>query len=294
MINLKGAIVALVTPFLKSVEIDYEALEKLIEWHIASGTDAIVINGSTGEGNLLTGKEQQALFETTVKWVNKRIPVIASTGSASTTQVIENSLIASRAGVDALLVATPYYVRPTQEGLYQHYKKIAINSDLPIILYNVPGRTGVDMLPDTVARLAHLKNIVALKEAVPTLKRLQQLKARLPEDFLIFSGEDSNACEWMHHGSAGVISMMANIVPAQVKQMCDAALAKDKEQANAVNKLLTPLYGVLGIESNPIPIKFALWKMNKIHNVLRLPLTPLSAQHYSAMESALTQIGILK
>jgi len=290
--NLKGSIVALITPFLKSVEIDFDAFQNLIEWHIASGTQAIVVNGSTGEGNLLSAKEQQALFEAAVATVKKRVPVIAGTGSASTTQVIENNQVARKAGVDALLVATPFYVRPTQEGLYQHYKKVAVYADLPILAYNVPTRTGVDMLPATVARLAQIKNIISYKEAVPQLRRLQQLQARLPKDFLIFSGDDSVACEWMLQGAAGIISVVANIAPEQVSQMSHAALAHN-EKAKTLDEALKPLYQLAGLEPNPIPTKFALWKMQKIHNVLRLPLTPLAQDYHSKAELALQKAGIV-
>jgi len=289
--DLRGSIVALVTPFLKSVEIDFDALKNLIEWHIESGTAAIVVTGSTGEGNLLTSKEQQALYEATVAIVKKRVPVIAGTGSASTAQVIENNRMAMQAGVDGLLVVTPFYVKPTQEGLYQHFKKIAVYSDLPIILYNVPPRTGVDMLPATVARLAQVQNVIGLKEALPSLKRLQQLQARIPEDFLIFSGDDMAACDWMLNGAAGVISVTANMAPDKMSKMAAAALAK-RADAKDLNDKLLPLHEVIGVESNPIPSKYALWKMKKIHNVLRLPLTPLNPQHFNSVDMALKQVGI--
>lgn len=292
MIKLGGSIVALPTPFLKSVEIDFEALERLIEWHIASGTDAIVVNGSTGEGHLLEENEQRALFKASVATARGRIPVIAGTGCISTAQTIALTRVAQEAGVDALLIVTPFYVKPSQEALYQHYKKLSVYADLPIILYNVPGRTGVDMLPDTVARVAQLRHVVGLKEAVPGLKRLQQLRARVSEDFLIFSGEDQVACDWILKGASGVISVTANVAPVQMKAMVTAALKKSSG-AKGLNEVLQALHLALFVESNPVPTKFALWKMHKMNNVLRLPLMPLNRQHYDEVVAALEKTGVL-
>lgn len=286
-----GSIVALVTPMLPSGEVDFEAYVKLIDWHIASGTQAIVVLGTTGENVTLTFEERTALIEKAIDQVQGRLPVIVGTGTNSTAKTIAFTKQAMQLGADAALVVTPYYNKPTQEGLYQHFKAVSEAASLPIILYNVPSRTGCDMLPETIARLAPLSNIVALKEATGSIERLKAILG-LTDQIDLLSGDDKTALDFMLHGGQGVISVVANIIPKQMRELCDAVLHGDANQAATLNAKLVGLYDAMSLESNPIPIKWALAKIGRIHDGIRLPLTPLAQQYHEQVSSALVSLNI--
>jgi len=287
MMKITGSIVALVTPMQQSGEIDFKRVEELVEWHIASGTHGIVVAGSTGESATLSHDEQQQLIQFVVKQVAKRIPVIAGTGSCSTSIACELAQQAKNAGADGCLIVTPYYNKPTQQGLYEHYRYITERVDLPIILYNVPGRTGCDLLPETVERLAQFKNIIGIKDATGKIDRLGQLLKHTPRSFLILSGDDPTALEWMLNGAKGVISITTNVVPDAMRMLCDAALAHKHTDANHINQKLASLHERLCIESNPIPVKWVLAALGKIELVLRLPLVPLDKRYHPALKEAM-------
>lgn len=287
-----GSIVALVTPMQANGEIDWACLRELIEWQIAAGTAGIVVAGTTGEAAALTLKERQTLIQETVRQVNNRIPVIAGTGSSSTQETIELTLAAMQEGVDAALIVTPAYVKPTQEGLYQHYRTIAKQAGLPIILYNVPSRTACDLLPTTVQRLAAIPNIVGIKEAMAEQSRIQELVAIDSGALDVLSGDDAAALECMLMGGKGVISVTANVAPDLMAQMCQAALAKDLAKAQRLHQQLMPLHQQLFIESNPIPVKWALEYLGKIKFGIRLPLTPLTTANQAAVAQAIQKVGI--
>ena len=286
--------VALVTPMLENGAVDFEALVALIEWHIESGTDAIVSMGTTGESATLDFKEHGEVVAFTVQQVAGRVPVIAGTGANSTSEAIELTAFAKGVGADACLLVTPYYNKPTQEGLYQHYKKVAEAVDIPQILYNVPGRTACDLLPETVARLAKIKNIVGIKEATGDLDRLKQIQ-RLVEDanFEFYTGDDGSAVEFILLGGHGGISVTANVVPKTLHEVYALALDGQAEAARALDAQIAGLHEVMFVESNPIPVKWALFEMGKIREGIRLPLTPLSEIHRSTMVAALKQAGAL-
>lgn len=301
-----GSIVALVTPMGSDGAVDYKVVSELIEWHIASGTDGIVVLGTTGESPTITHAERQQLIAHTVKCAAGRIPVIAGTGSNSTQVTIQYTQEAMDLGVDACLIVTPYYNKPTQEGLYLHYKAIAEAVAVPIILYNVPSRTSCDLLPETVARLSKIANIVGLKEASPDPQRPQQLMQLLSTETLsgdqskssatvidILSGDDINALAYMKAGAKGVISVTANVAPRLVHELCVAALSGDFAKAEALNTQLHPLNTTLFVETNPIPTKWALTEMGKIPNGIRLPLTQLTQAKHNVVRAALTEVGIL-
>ncbi len=268
--------VALVTPMYKDGSVDFESLEKLIEFHIQFKTDAIVTMGTTGESATLDMTEHCEVVRFVVKKVNKRIPVIAGTGANSTSEAIQLTACAKEAGVDACLLVTPYYNKPTQEGLFLHYKKIAEIVDIPQILYNVPGRTAVDMLPETVIRLSKIKNIIGVKEATGEVERVALIKAGVDDRFDLYTGDDSSAVEFILAGGHGGISVTANIVPQQMHEVYQAALAGDAERAQELDRPLRAIHRDIFIESNPIPVKWALVKMGLIKEGIRLPLTPLS------------------
>lgn len=290
---ITGSIVAIVTPMHDDGSIDYDALKHLIDWHVDSGTAGIVIVGTTGESPTVTFEEHFQLIETTVKHVNKRIAVIAGTGANSTAEAIELQAYAKKVGADAGLSVVPYYNKPTQEGLYQHFKKIAESVDLPLILYNVPGRTVADLANDTVVRLSQVPGIVGLKDATGDLPRFTDLLKRVPARFAIYSGNDDSALALMMLGGHGVISVTANVAPKQMAQMCAAALKGDFAQARAINERLLSLHFKLFVESNPAPVKWALKEMGRIRGGIRLPLLPLSAQHHDAVRKALAEAGAL-
>lgn len=287
-----GSMVAIVTPMHENGEVDYDSLTKLIEWHIESGTDAIVACGTTGESATLSDKEKLAVIRHVEHTVNERIPVIAGTYSTETKQAVELTRQAMEAGADAALIMTPAYVKPTQEGLYQHYKAIAEQVAIPQIVYNVPGRTGCDILPETLERLSHLSNIVGIKEATGSMQRLADIKQLCGDRLDIYSGDDSSCKEFMLQGGKGVISVTANIAPKLFKELCDAALSGDASKAEQHNNQLLGLYEKLFVEANPIPAKWALMHMGKIPAGIRLPLTPLAKQFHSIVAEALDNAGV--
>ncbi len=289
----RGSMVALVTPMVDGGGVDDKALADLLEFHIENGTDAIVSVGTTGESATLDEHEHCAVIRRTVDVVNGRIPVIAGTGANSTREAVDLTRCAMEAGADACLLVTPYYNKPTQEGLYRHHRAVAEAVPVPQILYNVPGRTAVDMLPDTVERLSHISNIVGIKEATGSIERAREIIDRCGDRLDVFSGDDATAIELMLVGGKGDISVTANVAPRDMHDMCAAALAGDRTTAEKINDRLMPLHKALFLESNPIPVKWALYEMGLIPAGIRLPLTMLSEQHHDAVRSALQQAGVL-
>ena len=283
----QGSMVAMVTPMHADGAIDDDGLSRLVEFHIESGTDAIVAVGTTGESATLDHIEHSEVIARVVELAAGRIPVIGGTGANSTTEAINLTRAASDAGVDACLLVTPYYNKPTQEGLYLHFKAIAEVVDVPQILYNVPGRTACDMQPETVARLAGLPNIIGIKEATGDLERIRELVSRCGPDFEIFSGEDWLALKTILAGGRGVISVSANVAPAQMHDMCMRGLDGDTEGARRIDDSLQPLHKALFLESNPIPVKWAVSEMGFIGKGIRLPMTVLSAAHHQAVREAM-------
>lgn len=288
----KGSMVAIVTPMQADGKIDKKSLHDLVEWHISSKTDAIVVAGTTGESATLTAAEQADLISTVVKQVNKRIPVIAGSGSNSTQHTVELTLAAKAAGADACLIVTPYYNKPTQNGMYEHYKTVASKANLPIILYNVPGRTGCDLLPETVERLAKIPNIVGIKEATGKLDRGTDILKRCGKDFILLSGDDETAMDLMLLGAHGVISVTANVAPAKMHDLCEAAISGNKALAEKINHELMLLHKNLFLESNPIPVKWAVSEMGLIPPSLRLPLLPLDAKFQDTVRESMRAAGI--
>ncbi len=288
-----GSMVALVTPMRADGSLDSDCLKTLVEFHISNGTDAIVAMGTTGESATLTVKEHCAVIEQVVKQVNGRIPVIAGTGANSTSEAIELTQYAKDLGVDAALLVTPYYNKPTQEGLYLHYKAIAEAVDIPQILYNVPGRTACDLLPETVARLAPIPNIIGIKEATGELARVEQIKSLCGDNIELYTGEDANTVEFILLGGQGVISVTANVAPAKMHDMCAAALAGDADKARQINADLALLHERLFLEANPIPVKWALMEMDLIPTGIRLPMTILSEAYHQPVREALQSAGEL-
>ncbi len=287
-----GSMVALVTPMRVDGSIDSDSLHKLIEFHIENGTDAIVAVGTTGESATLSVTEHCAVIEQVVKQVNGRIPVIAGTGANSTTEAIELSRHAKDLGVDAVLLVTPYYNKPTQEGLYLHYKAIAEGVDIPQILYNVPSRTACDLLPETVARLAGHPNIVGIKEATGDVTRVKQIKALCQDKLELYTGEDANTVDFILAGGQGVISVTANVAPAAMHEMCLAALDNNEVRARQINQNLALLHQSLFVESNPIPVKWALHEMALIPAGIRLPMTVLSERYHQPVRDALAAANV--
>jgi 4-hydroxy-tetrahydrodipicolinate synthase len=290
---VSGSMVALVTPMHASGNVDWAALERLIELHAANGTAAIVSVGTTGESATLSVEEHGEVIRHTVAAVAGRMPVIAGTGGNATAEAIELTALARDLGASACLLVTPYYNKPTQEGLYQHFRTIAEAVDIPQILYNVPGRTGCDMLNDTVLRLCEVPNIVGIKDATGNLERGRELLARCPKDFMVYSGDDATAAELMLAGARGNISVTANVDPARMAALCRAALAGDAVRTRALDAELAELNRVLFIESNPIPVKWALMEMGLIGPGIRLPLTPLSIPCQAPVRKALLDLGLL-
>ena len=284
---IQGSMVALVTPMQTDYSIDWDSLHQLVDWHLQEGTNAIVAVGTTGESATLSVEEHIQVIKSIVDQVKGRIPVIAGTGANSTEEAIGLTQHAKEAGADACLLVTPYYNKPTQEGLYQHFHYIAEAVAIPQILYNVPGRTTVDMLPETVLRLAQHEHIIGIKEATGDLARVPQLIEQSPQDFVVYSGDDLTAVELMLLGGKGNISVTANIVPGKMADLCAAAITGNAKIAQAIQQQLLPLHKALFVESNPIPVKWALAKMGKIGSAIRLPLTPLSKSEHAVVESAL-------
>jgi len=285
--------VAMVTPMHDDGGVDWDALERLVEHHIAQATDAIVSVGTTGESATLDHDEHGEVIARTVKAVAGRIPVIGGTGANSTSEAISLTRSAADAGVDACLLVVPYYNKPPQEGLYQHFKAIAEAVAVPQILYNVPGRTAADMQNDVTLRLAEIENIVAIKDATNDLDRGRDLIDRAPKDFLIYSGEDGTACELMLSGGKGTISVTANAAPNLMHRMCQAAISGDADTARALNGQLADLHKAMFVESNPIPAKWAVAQQGLIGGGIRLPLVPLSTERHDEVRSALSSAGVL-
>jgi len=290
---IQGSLVALVTPMHEDGAVDFNSLQQLVEWHVQQGTDGIVAVGTTGESATLNEKEHCEVIRKTVEFVDGRIPVIAGTGANSTTEAIELTRCAKEVGADACLLVTPYYNKPTQEGLYMHHKAISEAVDISQILYNVPGRTACDMLPETAARLAELNNIIGIKEATGDLDRLTKIRELAGDDFALYSGDDATGMNFMLQGGNGVISVTTNVAPDLMHQMSVSALAGDAEAAQSINERLMPLHQKLFVEANPIPVKWALQQMGKIPTGIRLPLTPLSEQAQPVMQEAMSQAGII-
>lgn len=287
-----GSMVALVTPMHDDGSLDYESLQGLIEFHVANKTDAIVAVGTTGESATLDMDEHCTLLRRIVEMVRGRIPVIAGTGANSTTEAIELTQCALDARADAALLVTPYYNKPTQEGLYLHYKKVAESVAIPQILYNVPGRTACDMLPATVERLSHIANIVGIKEATGNLERGKEILDRCGDRIDLYSGDDATAMELILMGAKGDISVTANVAPRLMHDLCAAARAGERAQADAINQKLLALHKNLFVEANPIPVKWALFKMGLIPRGIRLPLTELSEQYHTTVLQAIRQAGL--
>jgi len=288
----RGSMVALVTPMTDDGAIDEKALESLIEFQIENGTGAIVAVGTTGESATLDEEEHCDVIRHVVKVVAGRIPVIAGTGSNSTTEAITLTRCAKEAGADACLLVTPYYNKPTQEGLYLHHKAIAEAVDIPQILYNVPGRTAVDMQTETVVRLSKIPNIIGIKEATGDIQRARDILAAVDEGFDIYSGDDATSVDFLLAGGHGVISVTTNVAPKAMHEMCTAALAGDKEVASSINDKLMALHQDLFLEANPIPVKWALHAMGMIGTGIRLPLTVLSETHHEKILAALKQADV--
>jgi len=288
----KGSMVAIVTPF-KNGKVDEKALGDLIEFHIKSGTDVIVPCGTTGESATLSHEEHHRVVEFTVKTVNKRVPVVAGAGSNSTSETIDLANYAKKAGADGVLLITPYYNKPTQEGLFQHFKKVTESVDIPVILYNVPGRTSVNMLPSTVARLRSIRNIVGIKEATGDMKQVSELIRLCGRDFDVISGDDFTTLPLLHLGGVGAISVTANIAPADAAAMFDAFFAGKYEEALKFHYKLEPLHAPMFIETNPIPVKTSLALMGKIGEEFRLPLCPMSDANKETLKKALKAYGLI-
>ncbi len=292
-LHLSGAFVAIVTPFTKDNEVDYAALEKLVEWQIESGISGIVPCGTTGESVSLSNDEYEKVISTVVKKVNGRVPVIGGAGGNNTAKTIELVKMVANAGADAILSVCPYYNKPMQEGLYQHFKAIADLSDLPVVLYNVPGRTGVNMLPQTTLRLATHANIIAVKEASANLIQVMEIIKNRPEGFKVLSGDDQLAMHLIASGGDGVISVVANQVPGDFSSLIKAALAGNFEQARKLQYKLLDLMNLNFIESSPIPVKTSLAMAGKIEEVFRLPLTNMSDENRLILKTELKKLNLI-
>ncbi len=290
---IKGSIVAIVTPMHEDGSLDLPALKALLDWHIAEGTDGIVIVGTTGESPTVSVEEHCELIKLAVDHVAGRIPVIAGTGGNSTTEAIELTAYAKKVGADASLQVVPYYNRPTQEGMYQHFKRIAEAVDLPVILYNVPGRTVADMANDTIVRLASVPGIIGVKDATGNIGRGTELLRAVPKSFAVYSGDDPTAMALMFCGGAGNISVTANVAPRAMHELCVAAMEGRIADAIAINDKLIPLHNKLFVEPNPVPVKWALAQMGRMKGGIRLPLVPLGAGAHDTVRNALRESGVL-
>ncbi|MCC5809190.1 MAG: 4-hydroxy-tetrahydrodipicolinate synthase [Ectothiorhodospiraceae bacterium] len=289
----RGSMVAMVTPMHDDGAVDEEALARLVDFHVENGTDAIVAVGTTGESATLDYDEHCHVMRRVVEMARGRVPVIGGTGANSTWEAIKLTRCAMEGGCDAALLVTPYYNKPTQEGLYQHYKTIAEAVPIPQILYNVPSRTACDMIPETVERLSHIPNIVAIKETV-SVERVRELLERCEDRLDVYSGEDAHARAIILEGGKGVISVTANVAPRQMHDMAMAALQGDRETADAIDARLAALHNSLFVESNPIPVKWAVHQLGLIGPAIRLPLTPLSEQHHETVRQALKLAGAIE
>lgn len=289
-----GSIVALVTPMHPDGAVDFDSLRRLVDWHIQEGTDGIVAVGTTGESATLDVDEHIEVIRRVVQYAAGRVPVLAGTGANSTSEAIELTRAGKAAGAKACLMVTPYYNKPPQEGLYRHYRKVAESVEVPIVLYNVPGRTGCDMLPATVKRLSEVPNIVGLKEAVGDPGRVRELlNIRLPKEFALLSGDDATACESILAGFRGDISVTANVAPRLMHEMCAAARKGERQRAAEIDAKLQPLHKHLFADPNPIPVKWALQQMKRIEGGIRLPLVPLDPTHHETVRGALRAAGAI-
>ena len=289
---LKGSLVAIVTPMLEDGSLDFPRLRALVDWHIREGTNGIVVVGTTGESPTVDVEEHCELIRVVVEHTKKRIPVIAGTGANSTSEAIELTRYSKKVGADYCLSVVPYYNKPTQEGLYLHFKKIAESVDIPQILYNVPGRTACDLQNQTVLRLAQVHNIVGIKDATGSIERSSDLVRQAPRNFGVYDGNDASALALMLLGGHGVISVTANVAPKLMHEMCDAVFKGDIATARSINDKLFELHKNLFIEANPIPVKWAIAQMGLIASGIRLPMTPLSPAHHETVRTAMRQAGI--
>ena len=292
MAQLSGSLVAIVTPMREDGSLDLDAFRNLIDWHINEGTDGIVVVGTTGESPTVDFDEHHVLIKAAVEHANRRVPIVAGTGANSTREAIELAAYAKQAGADMSLSVVPYYNRPTQEGLYRHFRAIAEAVEIPQILYNVPGRTVADLQNETMLRLAQVPNIVGLKDATANLERGADLLRQLPANFAVYSGDDATGLAYMLMGACGVISVTANVAPRLMHEMCMAALKLDPARARELNNQLMGLHRNLFVEANPIPVKWAICRMKLIKAGIRLPLTPLAEQCQESVLAALRQAGI--
>ncbi len=290
---LRGSIVALVTPMLEDGAVDYPALRKLIDWHIAEGTDCIGVVGTTGESPTVNVEEHCEIIRVSVEQAKGRVPIMAGCGANSTKEAIELARFAKKVGADTQLQVVPYYNKPTQEGQYQHFKAIAEAVDLPVILYNVPGRSVADMAHDTVLRLAQIPGIIGIKEATGNIERAQWLIKEAPEGFSIYSGDDPTAVALMLCGGHGNVSVTANVAPRLMHELCMAAIAGDVPRAMEIQRKLLPLHKALFVESNPIPVKWAVSRLGLSGGALRLPLTPLTAPNQTMLEGVMQTTGLI-
>lgn len=287
-----GSLVALVTPFDANDRVDNDAVERLVDFHVREGSDGLVVAGTTGESPTLERDEHAALIRLVVEAADGRLPVIAGTGSNSTKQTIDLSLSVADTGIDGYLMVAPYYNKPGQEGIYQHFRTIADAVAKPIMLYNVPGRTVTDIKPETVGRLAGHENIFGLKDATGEMQRLKETKERVPDDFMLYSGDDFTACAFIEGGGHGVVTVSGNVAPRLMAEMCHAAAAGDTARASAVDEQLQPLNTALFLESNPIPVKWVLAQMGLIAPGIRLPLTSLDERHHEQVREVMNKAGI--
>jgi len=287
-----GSLVALVTPFDGNNRVDYASLKRLIDFHVEQGSSGLVIAGTSGESPTLKRSEHIELIGRAVEIAGGRIPIVAGTGSNSTFQSIELSKAVADPRLAAYMAVVPYYNKPTQEGIFQHYTAIADGIDKPLLMYNVPGRTVADMLPETVARLAKHDNIFGLKEATGDLERLRQIQELVNQDFMLYSGDDFTLCPFIQQGGHGVVTVSGNVAPAQVARLCRLASEGKAEEAKALDDSLQPLNKALFVESNPIPVKWAVSQMGLIEPNVRLPLTPYSEQYHEDMRSAMRLAGV--
>ena len=292
MNKITGSIVAIVSPMHEDGSVDYDGMRRLVDFHVQEGTDSIGVVGTTGESPTVNIEEHHELIRVTVEQAAGRVPVIAGTGANSTAEAIEMTEYAKKIGADVSLSVVPYYNKPTQEGLYRHFKTIAEAVDIPIVLYNVPGRTVADLSNETVLRLAQIPNIVGLKDATGSLDRATDLVARAPKDFALYSGDDPSACASILMGYSGNISVVANVVPRLMHEMCAAALKGDVAKARELNDRMQGLHRQLFCEANPIPVKWACEQLGLIKSGIRLPLTPLSPECHERVRVAMRQAGL--
>ncbi|MCE2407400.1 MAG: 4-hydroxy-tetrahydrodipicolinate synthase [Pseudomonadales bacterium] len=292
-VDLKGSLVALVTPMKSSGEVDDGALDALIDWHLESGTHGVVPVGTTGESATLNVREHLHVIEHTLRRVDGRVPVVAGTGANATAEAIDLTRDAKVVGADACLLVTPYYNKPTQEGLYRHYCAIAEKVDIPMVLYNVPPRTACDMSAETVARLAPVPQIIGIKEACGDADRVKEIRDLVPDDFIILSGEDAQTMTMFGYGAVGTISVTANVLPGMMSKFCESYLRGDVEKAKELDAKLQPIHEILFCETSPIPTKWALNRLGRIPEGIRLPLVPLSESHHVEMCERLRTVGAL-